>query len=82
MSKVILEFDSYEDRAELRHAMKGGGYYCALWDISEEILRKACRYGHIEQTALSAEEVVLMERVRSQFQEILDKYGISLSEVE
>ena len=38
--KVIIEFNLPEEGDEHRMAINGSSYYCALWDIFQEVMKK------------------------------------------
>ena len=71
--KAILEFNLPEDQAEFDFAVQGGNMYAALWDISQE-LRTLWKYEE-----LSEEEWKIVERIRNNFYDILQKNNIDLN---
>jgi len=64
MSKVIIEFNLPEDQTEYQTSIKGGDYYCALFDIAMRI-RETSKY---DKEPISSEE----------FYNILYSYDITL----
>ena len=72
--KVTLEFDSFEDRHEMRRVMAADAMYNALWDIMAK-LRADYKYAPDETP-----EIVLdyLEILRGACGEILANHGIDL----
>lgn len=48
MAKVILEFDTIEDKDELAMTMKGVDCNLALWEISQEVFRPHRKHGYAD----------------------------------
>ena len=72
--KVTLEFDSFEDRYEMRRVMAADAMYNALWDIMAK-LRADYKYAPDETP-----EIVLdyLEKLSESCYEILTDKGIDL----
>ena len=68
MAKILLEFDSVEDRADWEIAAQANKMHSMLHDLSNE-LRAACKY----QKPTKSDE-----KWRSRFNELLNEYGIEL----
>ena len=55
MAKVILEFDSFEDRDDLNLALNGSKYYCVLVGLMEHY-RKLYKYSDNEEEIKEGEK--------------------------
>jgi hypothetical protein len=73
MAKIKMIFNLPEDQAEFDFAIQGSKMYLALWDISQE-LRTLWKYEE-----LSEEEWKIVERIRENFYDILQKNNINLN---
>ena len=71
--KAVLKFNLPEDQAEFDFAVQGSKMYSALWDISQE-LRTLWKYEE-----LSEEEWKIVERIRDNFYDILQRNNINLN---
>ena len=71
--KAKITFNLPEDQAEFDFAVQGSNMYSALWDISQE-LRTLWKYEE-----LSEEEWKIVERIRENFYDILQKNNINLN---
>ena len=71
--KAKLTFNLPEDQAEFDFAVQGSKMYSALWDISQE-LRTLWKYEE-----LSEEEWKIVERIRDNFYDILQRNNINLN---
>ena len=78
MAKVILEFDSVEEQAEINSAINGWKWEAAMWDLDQE-LRKTIKYDvsiiNHNQTACSV-EYAMAERYRELIREMLSNHGL------
>jgi len=74
--KGILRFDlsDPDDRREFSLACKARDYNLFVWDFSQEVLRKYCKYG-LPEKYLGGED--LMEHIRDRFYELYNKYNLS-----
>lgn len=72
--KATLTFDLPEDKQEHNMAVNAGNYYCALWDIKEDLIRKYYKYG-IPEELKNAD--VFLEKFREEFFQILEHYNVT-----
>ena len=56
MAKVILEFDAFEERQAIEHAMRGAEYYAALQEI-ERFLRSKVKHSDMDDKLIAYEEI-------------------------
>ena len=77
MGKIILEFDSEEERDDARTALDGYRWRGAVWDLDQE-LRKIVKYGRIDNREATSEEVEGADKLREKIREILEEYNLNL----
>lgn len=77
MGKIILEFDSDEERDDARTALDAYKWKGAVWDLDQE-LRKITKYGYIDQKEATEEERTLAEKLRKELRRILEDYNLNL----
>jgi hypothetical protein len=77
MGKIILEFDSDEEKDEARMALDGYRWKGVVWDIDQE-LRKITKYGFVGQKEATEEERALAELIREDLRRILDEFNLNL----
>lgn len=77
MGKIILEFDSEEERDDARTALDGYRWRGAVWDLDQE-LRKIVKYGRIDNREATSEEVEGADKLREKLREILEEYNLNL----
>jgi hypothetical protein len=77
MGKIILEFDSFEEKEDARDALDGYKWKLAVWDIDQE-LRAIVKHGYYKNREATAEERNFAEDMREQIRSIVDGYGIIL----
>ena len=77
--KAILEFnlDEVDDMDAHKRAVKSLDMALALWDI-ERYFRAQLKYN---EEGLTDAQYEVLDRARSEFYEILNKYNISLDEL-
>lgn len=81
MPKVTFEFSLPEDQEEFNIASKYSDYYCALWDIANELFRPARKHGytgHRSDLLNSDESSKVIKELENRFYQILDSKGIDL----
>lgn len=82
MSKVILEFDSIEDREELATTLKAGNMQSALWDIAQEVFRPARKHGYSDEELQALVNLShgeeLVSKLEVLFYQILEKHDVPL----
>lgn len=77
MGKIILEFDSFEEKEDARDALDGYKWKLAVWDIDQE-LRSIVKYGYYKNREVTEDERNFAEGMREQIRSILDGYGVML----
>jgi hypothetical protein len=82
MGKVILEFDSVEERDDIKSALDGYKWKLAMWDLDQK-LRSTAKYGvsilgNNQET--STMEYDITEKYRELIREILDEYSLNIND--
>ena len=77
MGKIILEFDSDEERNDARTALDAYKWKGVAWDLDQE-LRKVVRHGQIDNREATTEEVEAAEKMREELRRILEDYNLNL----
>ena len=77
MGKIILEFDSFEEKEDARDALDGYKWKLAVWDLDQQ-LRSVVKYGNYENREATSEERNFADKLREEIRSILDGYGINL----
>ena len=77
MGKIILEFDSDEEREDARTALDAYKWKGAVWDLDQE-LRNIVKHGHIDNREATTEEVEAAEKLREELRRILEDYNLNL----
>ena len=77
MGKIILEFDSFEEKEDARDALDGYKWKLAVWDLDPQ-LRSVVKYGSYENREATSEERNFADKLREEIRSILDGYGINL----
>ena len=70
MGKIILEFDSFEEKDDARDALDGYKWKLAVWDIDQH-LRSVVKYGSYENRQATEEERALAEKLREELRKTL-----------
>jgi hypothetical protein len=81
MGKIILEFDSFEEKVEANDALNGTKWRLALWDL-DQVLRSVVRndvsmFGNYEA---SEEEYKIAEKIREEMRKILNQANLDLED--
>ena len=79
MGKIILEFDSEEEKNDARTALDGYKWKLAMWDLDQK-LRSATKYGVIDNREATPEEQDMAYKVREFIRDILNDYNLNLEE--
>ena len=79
MSKIILEFDSYEEAGDARTALDGYKWKGAMWDL-DQLLRAATKYGAFEGREATEAEREMADTLRDSIREILQGYSLNLED--
>ena len=81
MAKVILEFDSIEDKDDIQTAINGYKWKLAMWDLDQE-LRKTTKYGQSviknDGTDACKVEYEVSEKYREVLRDVLSNYNLIL----
>ncbi len=77
MGKIILEFDSYEEKDEARTALDAYKWKGAVWDLDQK-LREITKYGYVGKVEATEEERELAEKLRTILREILEEFNLNL----
>jgi len=82
MGKIILEFDSIEEKQDARVALDAMKWKMAMWDLDQK-LRGTTKYGASQlDTAKEAtdEEMNIAEKYRNTIREILNEYNLNIED--
>ena len=77
MGKIILEFDSDEERDDARTALDAYKWKGAVWDLDQK-LREITKYGYFGKVEATEQERELAEKLRTTLREILEEYNLNL----
>ena len=75
--KVTIEFDGEEEREELRTALDGYKWKCAVWDIDQK-LREITKYGYVDKKEATDQERDLADTLRKELRGILETWDLNL----
>jgi hypothetical protein len=73
MAKIILEFDSVEEKDDARDALDGYKWKLAMWDLDQE-LRNKVKYDE----TLPADVAEAFELLRDKIRDILNDYNLKM----
>jgi hypothetical protein len=77
MGKIILEFDSSEEKDDARTALDAYKWRGVAWDLDQE-LRNVVKYGRIDNREATTEEIEAAEKMRGELRRILEDYNLNL----
>jgi hypothetical protein len=77
VGKIILEFDSDEEKDEARMALDGYKWRGIVWDLDQE-LRKITKYGYMDNREATTEEVEAAEKLREELRRLLEEWNLNL----
>ena len=77
MGKIILEFDSDEEKDDARTALDAYKWKGAVWDLDQK-LREITKYGYVGKVEATEEERELAEKLRTTLREILEEFNLNL----
>ena len=77
MGKIILEFDSVEEKEDARDALDGPRWKSAVWDLDQK-LREITKYGYVDKKEATDQERDLADRLRKELRGILEDYNLNL----
>jgi hypothetical protein len=80
MGKIILEFDSNEEKEEVQTALNAEDWKCAMWEFDQLLRNTERREASIinPKTAATDLEVEVAEKLRYIWREILNKYDLTI----
>lgn len=79
MSKIILEFDSYEEAGDARTALDGYKWKAAMWDLDQE-LRSITKYGAFEGREATEAEADVADTLRECIRRILNEWKLNIED--
>ena len=77
MGKIILEFDSIEEKEDARDALDGSKWKLAMWDLDQK-LREITKYGYVDKKEATDQERKLADRLRTELRGILEQWNLNL----
>ena len=77
MGKIILKFDSEEERDDARTALDAYKWKGAVWDLDQE-LRKIVKYEQFDGRKATEAEIDGAEKLREELRRILEDYNLNL----
>ena len=77
MGKIILEFDSDEEKDDARTALDAYKWKGVVWDL-EQKLREITKYGYVGKVEATEQEMELAEKLRTTLREILEEFNLNL----
>ena len=77
MGKIILEFDSIEEKEEAREALDGSRWKLAMWDL-DQYFRGIIKHGYDGNREASSEEIDIADNMRTKLRSILEEYNLNL----
>ena len=79
MGKIILEFDSIEEKDDARMALDGIKWKVAMWDL-DQLLRSATKYGTFDGREATGAEQDMAEALRDAIRDILQESNLNLED--
>jgi hypothetical protein len=79
MGKIILEFDSIEEKDDARMALDGIKWKVAMWDL-DQLLRSATKYGTFDGREATGAEQDMAEALREHIRDILRESNLNLED--
>jgi len=77
MGKIILEFDSDEEKDDARTALDAYKWRGVVWDLDQK-LREVTKYGYMGKIEATPEEVETADKFRTVLREILEEWNLNL----
>jgi hypothetical protein len=77
MGKVILEFDSIEEKDDARMALDGYKWKNAMWEL-DQLLRGATKYGSFENREATETERDMADKIRDAIRDIINEHNLNL----
>ena len=79
MGKIILEFDSIEEKDDARMALDGVKWKVAMWEL-DQLLRSVTKYGSFENREATGVEQDMAEALRESIRDILQESNLNLED--
>ena len=79
MGKIILEFDSTEEKDDARMALDGVKWKVAMWEL-DQLLRSATKYGTFDGREATGAEQDMAEALREHIRDILRESNLNLED--
>jgi hypothetical protein len=79
MGKIILEFDSIEEKDDARMALDGVKWKVAMWEL-DQLLRSATKYGTFDGREATGAEQDMAEALREHIRDILRESNLNLED--
>ena len=79
MGKIILEFDSIEEKDDARMALDGIKWKVAMWDL-DQLLRSVTKYGTFDGREATGAEQDMAEALREHIRDILNESNLNLED--
>jgi hypothetical protein len=79
MGKIILEFDSIEEKDDARMALDGIKWKVAMWEL-DQLLRSVTKYGSFENREATGAEQDMAEALRESIRDILQESNLNLED--
>ena len=79
MGKIILEFDSEEEKNDARLALDGYKWKLAMWEL-DQLLRSTTKYAVFEKREATAAEQDMADKVREAIRDILNEHNLNLED--
>jgi hypothetical protein len=79
MGKIILEFDSIEEKDDARMALDGVKWKVAMWEL-DQLLRSVTKYGSFENREATGAEQDMAEALRESIRDILQESNLNLED--
>jgi hypothetical protein len=79
MGKIILEFDSIEEKDDARMALDGIKWKVAMWEL-DQLLRSVTKYGTFDGREATGAEQDMAEALREHIRDILRESNLNLED--
>ena len=79
MGKIILEFDSIEEKDDARMALDGVKWKVAMWEL-DQLLRSVTKYGTFDGRESTGAEQSMAEALREHIRDILREANLNLED--
>ena len=79
MGKIILEFDSIEEKDDARMALDGVKWKVAMWELDQQ-LRSVTKYGTFDGREATGAEQDMAEALRESIRDTLRESNLNLED--